>query len=350
MKKRYAVIGVAAFLFFAITVIVPAGPVFAQKKPILLRLVVPSPAGEAGFPLTTVNERIAQKFNERAKGLYKIEVHAGGALAKLPEYFDAVRVGAVEMAFSPWVMFNNLDPNLGALELPFLFASRNAAYQGINAAVPLYDRILQEKFNAKGLGAVFTGAIELFTTTKQIRALDDWKGLLTGALSPSLSTLVKGLGGSPVTIMWTDMYESLQKKVIDGATQASHGAFIMSFADVCKNATYFFGASGMNGLSINLDVWKKMPPDLQKTLVEVTAAEIEWFQKSMAKVEQDDLKAFKQKGVNVYFLPPAERAKWERRVAPTRDKQLAAFGDFGAKIKKIADEANRKYPYEAARQ
>ena len=44
----------------------------------------------------------AKKFNERAKGEYVIEVHAGGALVKLPEYFDAVRIGAVEIADAPY--------------------------------------------------------------------------------------------------------------------------------------------------------------------------------------------------------------------------------------------------------
>jgi TRAP-type C4-dicarboxylate transport system substrate-binding protein len=251
------------------------------------------------------------------------------------------------MAFSPWVMFNSLDPRLGALELPFLFASDDAARYGINAAVPLYDQLLQKKFNAKGLGAVYTGSIELFSTGKPVKTLEDWKGLLTATLSPALAMLVKDLGGSPVTIMWTDMYEALQKKVVNAATQAGHGAVIMSFTDVCKYGTYSRSVSGMNAHSINLDVWKKMPPRIQKILLEEVASANDWFTKAMRKVDVDDLKVLKEKGVQVYFLPPAERARWEKAAAPSSDNQLAAFGDFGAKIKKIADDANKKYPYKA---
>ena len=120
MRKKYVLLSVVILSCLFISLIV-SSDAMAQKKPVILRLVVPSPAGD--WPLTAGQERFAKRFNERAKDEYKIEVHPGGALAKLPEYFDAVRVGAVEMACAPWGMFTNLDPRLGVLETPFLFAS-----------------------------------------------------------------------------------------------------------------------------------------------------------------------------------------------------------------------------------
>lgn len=76
-------------MVFGLGILVVAGDAFAQKKPVVLRLVVPSPADD--WPLTFMNIELAKRFNAR-QGEYKIEVRAGGALAKLPEYFDAIRV------------------------------------------------------------------------------------------------------------------------------------------------------------------------------------------------------------------------------------------------------------------
>ena len=121
MKKKAIFISilVMAFLFVGV-VILGSQPVYAKAK--LLRLVVPKPPGD--WPLTFTSDELARKFNERTKGKeYVMEVHAGGALAKLPEYFDAVRIGAVELACAPWAMFSFLDPRLGIKETPFLFAS-----------------------------------------------------------------------------------------------------------------------------------------------------------------------------------------------------------------------------------
>jgi TRAP-type C4-dicarboxylate transport system substrate-binding protein len=301
MKKTSAFIAVLVMAVLLSSVFILGTQTAHAKKPILLRLVVPAPPGD--WPLTYKDMELAKRFNERVKGEYVMEVHAGGAMAKLPEYFDAVRIGAVEMADSPWGMFSHLDPRLGLIETPFLFNSMDAATAAIKHLLPLYDQILQEKFNAKGLALMNTGGIQLFST-KPVKTLEDWKGLLVGGISPTTSEMIKYLGGSPVTIMWTDMYEALQKKVIDATTQGTHGALVMGMMDVCKHATIFFGVAAWNGFSINLDVWKKMPKHIQNILQEEIDWTADWMNKTTGTVVGDnDMKAFKEKGYQSISCP-----------------------------------------------
>jgi TRAP-type C4-dicarboxylate transport system substrate-binding protein len=342
MKKRFMLLSILVMTFFLIGVVC-SNTAIAQKKPVVLRLVIPAPEGD--WPLTFKDKELAKRFNERAKGEYKIEVHAGGALAKLPEYFDAVRIGAVEIADSPWGMYSFLDPRLGIIELPFLFDSMGAVTAACRPYVSLYDQLMQEKFNAKGLGLVNTGGIQLYST-KPVKTLEDWKGLLVGAISPPTAEMIKQLGGSPVTIMWTDMYESLQKKVIDATTQSSHGGLVMGMTDVCKHLTVFHGIAAWNGYTINLDVWKKMPKEIQQILQEEINTTVDWLNNTvMTKLGDDDMKALKEKGVSIYIVPKAERDRWEKMFTSYDEKQIASFGDFGQKVKKIADDANKRYPY-----
>lgn len=184
-------------------------------------------------------------------------------------------------------------------------------------------------------------------STKPIKTLEDIKSMLTGAISPPTAALVKELGGSPVVIMWTDMYESLQKKVIDAVTNGTHGALVMGMMDVCKHSTIFFGLAGWNGFTINLDVWNEMPKHIQQALQEEATKAGKWMSDVVDnKVGKDDVRIYKEeKGVEVYILPKDERDRWEKKVTPYINKQIAGFGEFGQKIKKIADEANKKYPY-----
>jgi TRAP-type C4-dicarboxylate transport system substrate-binding protein len=340
--KRTSLLSVLVITFFLISIII-SGTAMAQKKPVVLRLVVPAPAGD--YPMTYKDLELAKRFNERAKGEYVIEVHAGGALAKLPEYFDAVRIGAVEIADAPWAMYDNLDPRLGAVETPFLFASMEAQNSALKELEPLYDQILQEKFNARGFGLLNSGGMQLFST-KPVKTLEDWKGLLCGAISPPTAVLIKELGGSPVTIMWTDMYESMQKKVVDATTQGTHGGLILGLPDVCKHITIFFGVAGWNGYSVNLDLWKKMPKHIQKALQEEIEKAADWMTKiTSTTLGDDDMKAFKEKGASVYFLPREERERWIKALSPYKEKHLASLGEFGQKVKKIAEDANKRYPY-----
>lgn len=57
------------------------------------------------------------------------------------------------------------------------------------------------------------------------------------------------------------------------------------------------------------------------------------------------LKAFKEKGVTVYYLPEAERERWAKQFEPFTEKQLSGAGDVGKRIRKIAADVNKKYPY-----
>ena len=233
---------------------------------------------------------------------------------------------------------------LALIETPLLINNQEAGAYAGPKFLPLYDKILQEKFNQKGLGLMCLGGNE-WVGTKPVKTLEDWKGKLVGSLSPTTSEMVKALGGSPVVIMWTDFYESLQKKVIDGVSNGTHGSVNTNLIDVCKNVTLYFGLAQWNGFSVNLDVFKKMPPNIQKILQEEGTKSVETMHKIMTTLDQDDLKKMREKGVEIYTLPPTERERWVKALTPFKEKQLTSFGDFGQTIRQIADDANKKFPY-----
>lgn len=343
MMKKYIFIPVLLAMLVFVAGVILSTPSVEAKKSKVLRFVVPTPDGD--WPLTHMTKEFAKRFNDRANGEYVIEVHAGGALAKLPEYFDAVRIGAVDGAFCNWGMFSFIDPRLGLLETPFLFTNNYATSEACKQLLPLYDQILQEKFNAKGLGMVNTGGLGLHSQ-KPVKTLKDWDGLLVGAVSPVTSTLVKGLGGSAVTIVFTDLYESLQKKVVDAAVQSSHGGVVFGFPDICKHFTAFFGIPAPAGYSINMDIWKKMPSNIQQILVEEAKQSGEWMSDVLVgKLPEGDLEAFKKKGVSVYYLPKGERDKWAREFEKSNKELFSKYGELGRKIMEIADDVNKRYPY-----
>jgi hypothetical protein len=51
-----------------------------------------------------------------------------------------------------------------------------------------------------------------------------------------------------------------------------------------------------------------------------------------------------QKGVVFYDLPKAELVRWKALAYPGTLDAISKFGDIGAQIKKVADDANAKYP------
>jgi len=339
-KKVFSQLGfIIPFSLFCIFILNTV-PAFA-KSPRIIRLVVPAAVGD---PLTYKDEELARRFNSRVKGQYKIQVFPGESLARIPEYFDAVRVGAIEMADIAWGIYAGQDPRLSLIETPFLFNNIEAGTAAAKRLLPLHDKILQEKFNAKALGLIHFSGIE-FLSLKPIKKLEDLKGMMIGSISPAMAKMIQGLGASPVTVMWTDLYTSLQKGVIDGTANGTHGSIENGLLDVCSDLTYFFGAAAWNGYTINLDLWKSMPKDVQKILLEETEKAVDWMHNKMAEYENSDMQTFIKKGKNIHIISIEEREKWKKRLLPYQKKQLSSMGEFGLKVKEIADDVNSKYPY-----
>ena len=118
-----------------------------------------------------------------------------------------------------------------------------------------------------------------------------------------------------------------------------------SLFDVAKQANMFYGQAAYNGFEINLDIYKKMPQEMKTILQEEIDKKISWMNTTMRQLEKDDIKTLKDKGIKINVVSKAEREKWAKFLESFNQKQIEKFGDFGTKIKKIADQANAKFPY-----
>ena len=65
MKKKLVLFSALLLVAFLFSLVV-SGPAMAQKKPVVLRLVVTTP--EDDWPQTFRDKEMAKRFNERAKG------------------------------------------------------------------------------------------------------------------------------------------------------------------------------------------------------------------------------------------------------------------------------------------
>ena len=339
--KTKALFWIRLFCFvITMSCISVVGPAYG-KGPVILRLVVPTAAGDM---LTVKDEELAANFNKRAKGEYEIRVYPGESIVKIPEYLDAVRVGAIEIADTAWGIYAGHDKKLGAMEMPFLFNNINASIAAAKELLPLYDNLLSEKFNQKALALFAVGGMELIST-KPVKTLSDWNGLMTGAINPQISAMTRELGGSPVVVMWTDLYTSLQKKVIDAGLSNSHQMLTFSLTDVCSNVSVFYGASGWQGYSINMKVWNKMPEHIKNILMDETRRAAEKMHIEFLRLHTEDIENLKKKGISVHLVSPDERVKWSEKLQPYLEKEISSMGIFGMEIKKIADEVNKRFPY-----
>ena len=313
----------------------------AEKKATVLRLAGLWPPLD---PVTLQLKAFADKFNKMAEGKYVVEVHPGEELVKVIESIDSVRTGAVEMAGWPIGVFASVDKRFAAAEVPFLVnnVEGDAAIQV--ALMPLYSQFMEKKFNSKAIFSFTCLALDVLST-KPVKTIADWKGLMVQSVSPQSAKFIQSMGGSEVPLPFPEAYDAIQKKVVAATMQSSSMMIMFKLTEVGKYVTrgYLIPASII--IAVNMDAYKKMPKDMQNKLVEAGKQQQKEANDYFIGVAQENTGTLNKMGEEVYNLPKAERDKWIEKVRPYSDSLIKDMGDFGKEVKKAADRVNSKYPY-----
>lgn len=289
-------------------------------------------------------QEMADRFKERTKGKYIIEVHPGGALASMEETFDMLRTGAIDMAESPIEYQTGSDMRFGAVTLPFLIDSLEANVEFLKLInKSLFNDIIAEKFNAMPLIVMSTGIHDYCGAKKPVKTLEDWEGLLVWVANSAEADTVKALGGGPVSLPFFDGYPAIQKGVVDAGVGVNPtGVWNFQWYEAIRYITVanMFATSGY--IYINLDVYNKLPKDIQKILLEECQRTETELNEYLTQYAKDALANLEKEGVQIYYLPEAERARWIEASRSVIENFFAQIGAEDAKkIQDAADEANK---------
>ena len=340
MRRLLILILATVVILTSIGCAVSCGPA-QPEKPVTLRLAGPWPPMD---PVTEQLQAYADGFNARSGPMYTMEVHPGESLVKMMESLDAVRTGAVEMIGMPIAPFAANDPRLAAPEVPFLVnnAEADAAIQELT--LPMYDEVYQERFNQKALSSFTCLALEV-VSTRPVKTMEDWKGLLVHSISPIVAAFVESIGGAPVAMPFPEIYSALDKGVVDASMFATTGSVAFNIPEVASHLTLSYPIPAAISITMNLDVWKSLPKNIQDILVEEGLKTQRETNARFVAMGKENPGILAGAGMEVYVLPEAERERWRQAVSSFSDSLIADMGDFGQELLKAAAEVNAKYPY-----
>jgi TRAP-type C4-dicarboxylate transport system substrate-binding protein len=332
----------AILMFLLLVSVVVAVTTTAQaKKPVILRLSSALPPQDI---VVVKAKEMAERFNKGANGSYIMEIHPGGTLSSLEDTFTMLRAGAIEMAESPIEYQSGSDIRFAAVTLPFLVNSLDANIKFLKLInESLFNKIIAEKFNAMPLIVMSTGIHEYCGTKKPVRTISDWKGLLVWVANPVEANTVQALGASPVNLTFFDGYPALEKGTVDAGVGVNPtGVWNFKWYEAIRNITVsnMFGTSGY--IYINLDVFNKMPKEIQNLLLAESQRCEKELTEFLTQYAKDSLVELEKAGVNVYYLTDSERAKWIEASRPVIEKFYSQIGPEDAKkIEDAAREANK---------
>jgi TRAP-type mannitol/chloroaromatic compound transport system substrate-binding protein len=218
--------------------------------------------------------------NENLKGQLKIKFFEGGSLVPPFEIFDAVRTGTLDAAGdwpNYWAGKNTVFDLLGSYPngmTPMDYITW--IYQG--GGFDIYQ-MAYGKFGMVYLPYGMQPMESGIRGNKPIKKLSDYAGMKIRLSGRTQGQILKKIGGTQVMMAGGEVYQALEKGVIDAGEFATPKVdWGMGFQEVTK----YWATPGWHqpacllGLMINKKSWDKMSPGLQNMIKLMAQANMIW--------------------------------------------------------------------------
>src|SRR6478752_10619605 len=211
-----------------------------------------------------------KQIEEAGKGRIKIEVFPSQTLIKGIDMWKGVRSGIADLGWCVQGYWPEQTPLSDVMSLPFLPIP--SAEKGSEAMWKLYEKFpsVQKEFNEIQPLVLYTSSPNLLVSKKQVRTLEDFKGLKVRVLGGPPTEMAKALGAVPTLIPMPDVYQSLDKGVVDGAAAPWEAVQGFRLYEVAKNYTIAPFYVAYFSVCANKQKWQSLPQDVRGAIMSVS--------------------------------------------------------------------------------
>ncbi|QTA80097.1 C4-TRAP dicarboxylate transporter periplasmatic binding protein [Desulfonema limicola] len=306
MKKQIMGLLVSIFFIFVFT-----SGVYA--KTITLRFAHQNP--DTGLSSTQCVDPWLRKVEEATKGQVKIQAFYGQTLAKGKDMWNATKTGITDIAWCFHGYWPGMTPLSDVISLPAL--PFKSAEKGSEVLWKLYEQfpeIQNEYKDVKVLLFYTSEPYSLITIKKQVKTVEDMKGMKIRMSGGPSTDMVKALGGVPMLIPMPDNYISLQKGVIDGMGAPWEAIHVWRFYEVVDYYTEVPFPAVYFSIAMNKNKWNSLPKDIQDAIMSVGGefGSKFWGKNFFDLMKAEGVKKIKEQGQgdHIYELTQEEREKW----------------------------------------
>ena len=343
-KVSRAILIIGMVLFVAMAMVdTPAEA--GQTKPIVLKVSNYStpPPIPYGIATTWYLRRIESATNHRIK----FEEYWTGTLLPHKTEVEGLKGGMADVAFFQVRYQKSRLPLFYLTCLPATARDVRASCAAMNALAKLPE--IQKEFDRYNMVwlAAGTGAKRgIYTKDKPIRSLADLKGM---KIRSRATNILDGVGATTISISSSEMYEAMQRGVVDGIATPITGGVAWKVSDIAKY--YWDGDVGMVTMCawMNKKKWNSLPEDIQKIFRKVGEDEFPLMYDFYLRAQgnaQGLYDIFPKRGIEVTHPTLAEVEKIQKLARIDWDDYLKKIEKKGLPARKVLDEwlrLNRYY-------
>lgn len=333
MKRKPVSLSISLFLIILFCVGQNALP--AAEKPIELKF--------ASFLPATHHEHIeafvpfAKEVEARTNGKVKVTIYPGEGLCKAKDLYDCALQGVSETSYFIPSYTAGRFPLTTVMELPLGVPS---AKVGTQVIWELYEKHLKAEYSGVKMLSLWTiQPAHIFTTKKPIKTLEDLKGLRIRSPGPLQTITLREFGAAPISMPASDLYDALQRGMVDGMLTDFAALKGFRFAEVVKYCTEANFYSLPMGYAVNLKTWNSLPPDVKKVLEELGG--YQFAQNNAKSFDKNDLvgRELSKGKIEIHQLSAEQKKIWDAKFKTINEKWVADMETKNLPGKKVYDEA-----------
>lgn len=274
------------------------------------------------FPPTHFMEEAVQELStdieEETDGRIKITSYAGSSLVAPDGQFDAAATGTVDIALSVHGYTPNRFPLTSVMELPFMSTSAVEGSKNLWDLYQEFDVFDDEYAGTVPLWLYTTDPGQLFTVDKQVKSIEDLKGMRIRSPSPETSEWLEALGATPVSMPMNENFEALERGVVDGTIAPWEAVKTWGLDEVINYATVGNFYSTTMFVVMNEGLWDDLSEEDQATIKELTGERmVNKTGELFDQLAQEAVAQAKEKGIEIYELSDDELVEWSEYINPT---------------------------------
>ncbi len=332
MNQKKIVLGVPiVFLFLSIGS-------FCQEKAFSeepIELKISHHGSTMWTPHKDVLEPWAKKIETLSHGRVHFTFYPKEALGKAKEQYDLAVKGTADIAASLPDYTPGRFPLTSVMQLPFL-GLQNAEQSSI-VMWQLFKKYLQEEYKETKILWIFCTAPQtLHTINKQVKTLEDIKGLRIAVSNPTVAKSLELLGAVPVVCTVPDCRAVLQEGKADGVALSWSGILDFKYLEFCKYHTDINIYTLPLFVTMNKEKYASLPADIQKIIADNSNEEMAVTSgKAMDAQSMKARKTAEDRGDRIYTPPQREQERWKKITVAVGDnwvKEMKAKGLPGQEV------------------
>ena len=189
-----------------------AAPGLARAEAVTLKFGFPAPA--VSYVNTEGMTPWIHDVENASDGTLKIKLFAGPTLGTFSNIYERTLENVVQISFGTFGAYASVFVRTQVSDLPFI---NDDTRRSSVALWRLYAKgLLNPEYDKVKVLALFTFPGSILNSNKPVKTLAEVKGMKLAASSRTLGEIAIAMGAAPITLTPSDLYEAMNRRVVDG--------------------------------------------------------------------------------------------------------------------------------------